>query len=458
MKKSFKYILSAGLISLSGLFMSAQTLHSLYFLEGNNQRHNLNPAFTSESGYVTFPALGNLYVGTNSNIGLGAFLRPGTNSNEMVTFLHSSISAEDALSKFKDNNIIEADLGINIISVGFNAWGGSNTIGINVKSNTGVYLPKSIFTFLKTGQDPNSAYTEYDISDIKATTQNYGELAFGHSRKINDKLSVGAKLKVLLGMAYAETEANNMKIYMSDSKWMIKQTSSLIASKGANMTTTNNNKIDEFKFEDFGVAGFGLGLDLGAIYKINDNLTVSLAVTDLGFMSWNDCQKASNKNKEFEFTGFTNIGVEDKPDGSNDFDDAADEVWDNLKGLVEYTKEDATVTQTKSLYTTIRAAGEYGILNNKISFGLLGSMRLGAPKTYTEAMVTANFRPWNWFNASVNGSLSNVRGSLGAVLNFHPGAVNFFIGMDYFLATYSKQFIPVDAAKVNGSLGFSINF
>ena len=82
---------------------SAQTLHSLYFLEGNNQRNTLNPAFTSERGFVTFPALGNLSISANSNIGLGTFMTP--RGNEMVTFMHESISNEDALSKFKKNNI-----------------------------------------------------------------------------------------------------------------------------------------------------------------------------------------------------------------------------------------------------------------------------------------------------------------------------------------------------------------
>ncbi|MEF9923150.1 MAG: DUF5723 family protein, partial [Muribaculaceae bacterium] len=179
--------------------------------------------------------------------------------------------------------------------------------------------------------------------------------------------------------------------------------------------------------------------------------------TDIGFMSWNGCSSASNKNKEFRFNGFDNIGVEDDDKGNNAFDDAADEVWNSLKDIVKYYDEGKR-NKTTSLYSTFRVAGEYGILNNKISFGLLGTMRVGAPKLWTEGMLTANFRPTSWFNAALNGSVSNIHSSLGATLNFHPKAVNFFVGMDYFLATYSKQFIPVDAAKVNIGMGLSFNF
>ena len=42
----------------------------------------------------------------------------------------------------------------------------------------------------------------------------------------------------------------------------------------------------DFKAEDAGVAGLGFGIDLGASYKVLDNLTVSAAVLDLGYINW----------------------------------------------------------------------------------------------------------------------------------------------------------------------------
>lgn len=435
--------------------LSAQTIHSLYFLEGNNQRNTLNPAFTSDHSYVTFPLLGNFNVNINSNLGLGAIMTP--RGNEMVTFLHSSISADDALSKFKKTNVLEADIDLNILTVGFNAFNGSNTIGISVRSRSGVYLPKDLFTFLKLGQN-QSGDTEYNFSDITATSQSYVEFALGHAHQLNDKLSIGAKVKFLVGAEYAEATADDVSIKMSGNKWVINEKSSLIGSKGMNFVSDSNGEITDVKFENFGVAGYGFGLDLGAVYKITPEATVTLAVTDIGFINWKDCSYATNKHQSFEFDGFDNIATEDNADGSNSFDDAADEVWDNLKCLVKFN-DDGKKSKSTSLYTTVRASGEYGILKNKISFGLLASMRFGAPITWTEAMLTANFRPCGWFNAAINGSWSNVRSSIGAVINLHSRkGVNFFIGGDYLLAKYSKQFIPVDAAKLNVGFGLSFNF
>ncbi len=434
------------MIAVAGMTTSAQTLNSLYFLDGNTQRHLLNPAMTCESGWVSIPFFGGFGINMNSNLGLEAFMRPAGN-NEMITFLHPSITAEDALSKFQDMNTLELDLDVNILTVGFKAWGGINSIGVSVKSRTGLYLPKDIFTFMKAGQE--SDVTEYIIDDMSARTQNYAEIALGHSRAINKKLTVGAKVKFLLGAGYANMTVDRMRIYMSNEKWMIEQKSTFTASKGINLLTKDNGEIDDFDYE-FNMGGYGLGLDLGAVYKIKDNINVSLAVTDIGFIKWNDATEHKNINDSFEYTGFDNIAHED----SQVFEDAAEDISDQLEELIRYKKNGETTSYNSSLYTTFRAGAEYSILKNKISFGLLGTMSIGTPKAYSEGMLSVNFKPGKYFKASINGSMANTHNSLGGVISIG----NFFIGADYVLAKYSKQVVPVDAAKFNFAFGTSFKF
>ena len=91
---------------------------------------------------------------------------------------------------------------------------------------------------------------------------------------------MGAKLKVLLGAGYSKAHVDNMQIYMSDSKWMIKQSSSFIGSTGVHVETTPDKEGDKLKFYDLGVAGFGLGLELGVIYRFTEYSIVSLASID----------------------------------------------------------------------------------------------------------------------------------------------------------------------------------
>lgn len=146
MKYAIKHVASIALALTLSAGLSAQTtLNSSYFMEKMTKRNQLNPALKTPNNYVSMPSLGNFYLGVNSNLGLGTVLYP--RDNKLVTFLHESVPADEFLNKLTPNNTIELDLGLDLISFGFWAWGGQNTFNLSLKSNTGAYLPKEIFQF-----------------------------------------------------------------------------------------------------------------------------------------------------------------------------------------------------------------------------------------------------------------------------------------------------------------------
>ena len=458
MKHAIKHIASIALAVVLSAGVSAQTtLNSSYFMEKMTKRNQLNPALKTENNYVSIPSIGNLYLGINSNLGLGTFLYP--RDNKLVTFLHESVPADEFLNKLTPNNTIELDLGIDLISFGFWAWGGQNTFNLALKSNTGAYLPHEIFEFLKTGQEATGV-TRYDMSNITATTSNYLELALGHARDITDKLSAGAKIKVLIGAAHAEARIDRMDISMSQNEWTIKQAGHLQATSLLELTTDpETGEVTDYKVgNNFGLAGFGLGFDLGATYEIIDNLTLSAALTDIGFMRWNNLTRAeTDPDKGFIYTGFDNIGAEDDENGDNPFEQKADQLGEDLKALTKFYQSD-TRSVANSLRTTLRVGAEYAVLDNAISFGLLSTTRFVGYRTYAEGMAAINFRPLSALHLTVNGSVSNMGSSVGAILNICAPGFNFFVGTDYFATQYSKQFIPINHARANFSFGFNITF
>jgi hypothetical protein len=439
----------------------AQTLHSSYFLENMPYRHQLNPAFMSPSGYVGFPVLGNFNIMLNSNVGFGTFLYP--RGNELATFLHSSVGTKEFLGKLNTNNSIEAAFDVALISFGFNAWGGSNTFSISAKGYSATNVPYDLLAFLKQGQE-NNPNQIYSIKNLREQISAYGEIALGHARPINDRLNVGAKVKILLGLGYADMNIDRMDIRMSQDRWMITNRGYFNTSKGLRFNYTENNEID-FDNEPFdeykiGLDGAGFGLDLGATYRLLDNLTLSASLLDIGFISWSNATEMNATPEPFVFDGFQHIGAEDKDNGDNAFDDEKDRLEDDLKALYKFRKK-GEGSQTKSLRTTMNIAAEYGLLNNKISFGLLSSTRFGAPSVWTEVMASANFRPSKWFHAAVNGSLSNKGHSFGVLLNLCPKGFNFFIGSDYIVTKYAPSryyFIPINQAKFNVNFGINFTF
>lgn len=121
---------------------------SAYFLDGYSFRHELNPAFSGERNYISIPALGNLDLGVFSNVGVNTFLyktEPGS-PYKLTTFMSPTVDAATFLDKLKDNNRINGNFDVTLLSAGFKAFGGFNTITVGVKSEVGVSLPKDLFT------------------------------------------------------------------------------------------------------------------------------------------------------------------------------------------------------------------------------------------------------------------------------------------------------------------------
>ena len=167
---------------------------------------------------------------------------------------------------------------------------------------------------------------------------------------------------MLVGAAHAEARIDRMDISMSQDEWFIKQAGHIQASSLLKLETDpETGEITDYDTGDFGVAGFGLGFDLGATYELIDNLTLSAALTDIGFMQWNNLTRGeTDPTKEFRYTGFDNIGAEDDEEGNNPFDDKADELGDDLEALAKFYKSDSQ-SVTNALRTTIRIGAEYSL-------------------------------------------------------------------------------------------------
>lgn len=453
MKRFLRYILT--LVSVTGGVVSfAQAPHSAYFMDNMPNRHLLNPAFTPGFNYVSIPALGNLQIGTNANVGIGDFLFP--RNGELVTSLNSSVSSEEFLGRLKSINSIEANVNLEVISFGFKAWGGFNTFNIGVRSHTSVVLPYELFEFAKIGQ-VNGGPTAYDINDLRLSSTNYVELALGHSHQLTEKLRIGAKFKYIAGLGRADALVENINVQMSEDRWVLREAGSMFTTDAIDIAYKSNGEINNIDFGKIGVSGNGIGIDLGASYDLLDNLTLSASLTDIGFISWNGANATVNPDA-FVYDGFHHIGAEDDPiTGESALDQEADQLEEDLKKLIRFQNEEKAKS-TQSLATTLNIGAEYSILNNKIGFGLLSSTRLGTPRKWTELMASVNFRPASWFHATVNGSTSNLGHSAGLLLNFCPKGFNFFLGADYIPFKYGKQGVPVSTAKVDFVLGFSATF
>lgn len=467
MKILNKYIAIAAM-GFAATGASAQALNSGYFLDGYLFKHQLNPALKSDKSYFSIPVLGNINIGTKGNVGLGSFLYPTAN-NGLTTFLNSSISADEFLGGLKDLNRMSMDINMSIFSMGLNKWGGFNTLDIGLRSSSSIFVPKDMFEFMKIGQ--SGERTEYNMGDMGFSTSNYVEIALGHSRQLFDKLRVGAKFKVLLGAGYANLSLKNTKVTLSEDVWEINANGEMNAAiAGLTIPTKEEsgkeiNNPDEATLVDFdnmeynspGLSGFGMAIDLGATYEVMDNLTVSAAIKDLGFMSWSNNTYASTNNESWTFEGFHDVSIEEGSD--NSLDNQIDRLTDDLENYTNLHRRSTGGRLSRAMAATLNIGAEYALpMYDKLSFGFLSSTRINGKYSWSEGRFSANVSPLSWFEAGVNYGISSFGSTMGAIVNFHPKGFSFFLGMDYLIGKVNPQFIPINNMNANVSMGFNVTF
>ena len=156
-----------------------------YFMEGSTFRSQFNPAFAPLRGYVNIPAIGGVNINVGGNIAVDNILF--SRDGKLVTLLDSSVSAADALSGLKQNNLLGA-----FTKNHKNFW----SFDLNVRVNEDANLPYSLFEFIKLGK-------EGQIRNFGTSTDSYLEAAFSYSFPLmDDRLYIGIRGKFLAGLEY----------------------------------------------------------------------------------------------------------------------------------------------------------------------------------------------------------------------------------------------------------------
>jgi len=441
----------------------AQGLNSAYFTDDYKYRHDLNPAYGNEQNYISIPALGSINVRTMGNFGYEDVLRknplyPDDSDKKMTTFMNPYLS--DPLDGFsKRNNKIGAEADIALLSAGFRAFGGYNTIEVNSRTQAHGKIPYELFSMAA-----DTKNKEYDIDNINFSGQSFVEVALGHSHRIGDKLRVGAKVKFLMGLVDADLDMRNVKAVLEGSEWSIHaDASSHVSMKGFKYKSEERGyltsdgtyeRINGIDADGFGVGGFGVAADLGVVYDIDDNWQISASLMDLGFISWDNDMYAVNREKEFVFSGFHDTSI--KMVYGETIDDQIDSYDDQLSKFYNLHDEGDKGSRTTGIGARMNVGVSYVIPESEqFKIGLVSATRFLGKHTWTEARLSGNWMPADWLDGNVNVAVGSYTASVGWLINIHPKAVNFFVGMDHIVGKLSKEYIPL-SSNANLALGFNV--
>ncbi len=451
------FLMVTALVVASVSVGSAQGLRTSYFMDNVPLRLKMNPAFQPTKGFFSLPALGSLGLMASSNsISMSDFSDIMDDDNGFLS--------EKFINNLEKDNTMTIDLNTDVISFGFFAGRSFWTINVGARVIFNASIPKTMFEFARNAGEVNPG-DHYEIENFEINADAYAEVGLGYSRKVNDRLYVGGRVKALLGAGNLRAKINRISVDATGdaTNWNVVTDGRLEASmKGLDLVNDpGTDYINDVDMDSFGISGFGLGFDLGASYEVINNLHVSAGIMDLGFISWNKSStKVATTNQTFNYSTIAeNSGVSTNPDDYEGMTDdeirdyVDDYVPENAADILDYDlfrfEEETEVSgRTTSLTTTLNVGAEYTLWKDRFGIGLLSSTQFVSPKAYSELTVSANFRPGNAFGATL--SYSFLRGKtigLGIKLG------NLFIGTDYMMFDNFN-----DAKRLNAYLGITFGF
>ncbi len=439
MKKIYTVIVAVLLVSVA----AAQS-PTTYFMEGTTVRSQFNPAFAPYQGYVNMPFLGGISANVDGNVSLSSMVYP--RNGGLVSLIDQSVSASEALGNLKPQNVLGADMKMNIIGFGSylknkkSFW----SFDLGVRTSGGIELPIELFEFIKNGNDGK-------ISNISMQMNSYVEAGFNYSMPLmNDKLYVGARLKVLTGLARVKVNYDQFDVTMDEDRWEVKTHGSMeVNAGGAEIDNDGSStfELGDISLNTFKPTGFGLAVDLGATYEFMPGLKASLAVTDLGFINWGKNSIVGESSPEplvFEGMDVVDGNVMSQPDFSFQ--------------VLEFQQQDEGKKSSNMLNANINAGASYEMANKIVGFGLLYSARVREFKSYHNITGAVDVHPLKWLTLAGSYTvIGNNGGCLGLGLNVSVPGFNLFVATDLITAKVSKQFIPVKRTSASMSFGLAFN-
>ncbi len=433
-----KLLLSAAFVLFCSAALSGQELKTGFFLENNVYSYRINPAATFEEKPYTFFAigLGNVSATAMSNLGVSSVLYPL--ADKLVWGFDADIPTDTFLSKFAKDNIVLPQASVNILSFGHQGERGRWNFEFNVRSDNYFYLSKDFFSAVKHGLNEglSSKSGTYTFKDLNASSSNYAEAAFGYSHKIGDIVTIGGRVKFLIGLGAASVDINSFTGGASaDGEDFVASSDIdlLVATDFVKFGTQMVGGKELYDFSDIGFNkvgfnGLGFGADLGVTVEPVDGLSIGLSALDLGFIKWN-----STVNGKVKY----DLKV------VKDVEDALE---------LQVAPASASV---KMLNYNIHLSAKYRMpFYEGLGVGFLGTYQ----KYFKEARLGLDFTPARILSLAVSGAYNNFGFDFGAALNIRFPGVNLFVGLDSVYFEMTPQFLPVSRGITNVTAGLAIAF
>lgn len=401
-----KYLILA-FYALSCVASSAQTQFSAYFMKDLSISSQLNPSYSSTKGYLSIPVIGNIGYGMNV---------AGSSPLKLLKAISGTDLYNDNLyDGLSDETKLGLNIRMDIINLGISKGNSFWSVNASVRGQFNSTIPRSFIDYYRNTMIYDESYgsdyrTDIDIQNFNMKMNAYAEIGVGYSHKFNEKLSVGGRVKLLLGLMDLNMQIDRMALKMNlpsdpydENAWVgnpeyggYAETDAFIRAaygKGTALGFDETGRLQGLEFGGFGIAGYGAGFDLGVSYSPIERLNLYASALDMGMIKWKESSVSMAETNASESVNITQDNFEQYIE---------DDIFSPDMFSMQKKKSEGYKTK---LNTTLMIGGEY---------------KLGAYKQFgVGAIYSGLFRNGNMNSViTVTGNIMDKKGNNGLSLSF----------------------------------------
>jgi len=466
------------LLLTGGTHLLAQQISTLYFMENAPMRHELNPAFQPVSdGYVNITPLGHSTVLVGNNSLTVSDVIQLDDEEESILQTDPNIF----LKNINEVTLVNINASLGLCNVGFrHNERGYIYLGASERIDGVVGLTRDLFELIFDGGIEEIKETrKIQLGQCGIWVNAYTELSGGYSYRLNDKWTIGGKVKFIFGQANLALGYNNLSLDFTPQTHHLYGEGSLQCAIPLSLKPLNGSitykKIAESSINDYienvtikdylTPRGLGAGIDFGFTYKPHPQLQLSAAVNNLGFVVWNGTDYVILVDSAFSGRPKEEISetMEEQYKRSTNACEFAKNIANSLNEMAKNMySTNVTYNFTTMLSATFNVGVDVNFCKNIIGLGVVGKSHLYAGKWFSEITFGGAVRPRNWFNFALSYSLINngKYSNFGAGISVMPyDGVNITLAADYIPTSYMKYngaAIPDKCKGINLALGCNI--
>lgn len=452
-------------ISLSILFAllvfgaKAQTSTSLYFMENVPQSTKLNPALQPRTNMYIGVPITNIHENLHTNFNVkNLFQEKG---GLTYTFLQKEYDYNQLYDKYKHGLSLNNDLNTSLLSGGFRLGKAYLTFSYDAYIALRTNIPTDAFKLLDKGLPDG---TKLSFKDLRFNTLFYTDLSASISAELTDKLTAGIRVKQIMGIIDIRTKFDQLDLYTSKDKWELSIDGKIDAALPIDITGPNGEMaaLDSISFNSStktflpSLRNPGWGFDIGAQYDINENLSVSAALNNVGFIVW--ARQTNNLTMKGKYT-YTGVHCE-----TGSLNDIRDNVVNSLEKIADSIRVQIEPKPSNKTYSTALTPSLYVGSEYKpckcFSVGVLSATKFTKPSIDQQFSVSANFNPRrDWFSATT-GFNYNVKGAITASMgmSINLKVLQLYTVIDNIPLTYRTYTTPNSETKSSSSINVPYNF